>query len=119
MAAGLLARALRCVVLLKGQGTIVTDGVHYYRNQTGNPAMATAGSGDVLTGVISALIGQGMPTFDAAVLAAHLHGLAGDLWAAEHGDAGMLATELAGLIPAAMLTHRANPGARRAGPGGR
>jgi NAD(P)H-hydrate epimerase len=118
-AAGELARALRCVVLLKGQGTIVSDGAHFYRNQTGNPAMAAAGSGDVLTGIVAGLIAQGMPTFDATILAAHLHGLAGDIWAAEHGHAGLLAMELAGLIPSAMQAHRADETARRAGPRGR
>jgi len=59
------------VVLLKGQGTVVTDGRRLYVNQTGNAGMATGGSGDVLTGLLAALVAQGMGGFDAAVLAAH------------------------------------------------
>ena len=54
------------MVLLKGHGTLVTDGARLYRNTTGNPGMATGGSGDVLTGLIAALIGQGLAPFDAA-----------------------------------------------------
>lgn len=119
LAAGALARALSAVVVLKGQHSIVTDGAHFYINQTGNPAMATAGSGDVLTGIISGLIAQGMPTFDAAVLGAHLHGMAGDLWAQEHGHAGLLAMELTQLLPAAMQAHNHDAKTKRLGPRGR
>jgi ADP-dependent NAD(P)H-hydrate dehydratase len=118
-AAGALARALSAVVVLKGQHSVVTDGTHFYLNQTGNPAMATAGSGDVLTGVISGLIAQGLPTLDAAILGAHLHGLAGDLWAADHGDAGLLAMELTGRLPAAMHAHNRDAKTKRLGPRGR
>lgn len=68
----------KCVVLLKGSKTIVTDGDKVYINTTGNPGMASGGSGDVLTGIITSLIGQGYNIFDAAALGAFLHGSAGD-----------------------------------------
>ena len=63
--------------------------------------MATGGSGDVLTGLITALIGQGLPAFDAAQLGVHLHGLAGDLAAAELSQPGMIASDLPRFLPAA------------------
>ena len=74
-----LAQKTKTTVALKGAGTVVTDGKKVYINKTGNPGMATAGSGDVLTGVITALIGQGTNSFDAAVLGVYIHGLAGDI----------------------------------------
>lgn len=98
-AAAKLARAHRGVVLLKGRHTVVTDGERMYINQTGNPALATAGSGDVLTGLIAALCAQGAPTFDAAVLGAYLHGLAADRWAQRHGRSGLRAMDLADELP--------------------
>ncbi len=67
----------KLVVVLKGQHTLVTDGVTVYRNDTGTPAMATGGSGDVLTGIITALICQGLSPRDAAHLGVHAHGAAG------------------------------------------
>jgi NAD(P)H-hydrate epimerase len=100
-AAAELARAHRGTVLLKGRHTVVTDGDRLYVNQTGNPALATAGSGDVLTGLIAALIAQGMTGFDAAVLGAHLHGLAADRWAGQHGPRGLRAPDLADALPGA------------------
>ncbi len=90
-----LAQKLNAVVLLKGRHTLVSDGVRLFQNHTGNPVLATAGSGDVLTGAIASLIGQGMSPFDAACLGAHLHGHAADRWRDAHGDRGMLARELA------------------------
>jgi hydroxyethylthiazole kinase-like uncharacterized protein yjeF len=98
-AAAKLAKAHHSVVLLKGRHTVVTDGQRLYVNQTGNPALATAGSGDVLTGLIASLIGQGLPAFDAAVLGAHLHGQAGDNWAKQHGRSGLRATDIADELP--------------------
>ncbi len=82
------------IVVLKGQGTVVTDGDRVAINRTGNPGMATGGSGDVLTGLIASLLAQGMPAFEAAQLGAHLHGLAGDLAAAKLSQPGLIASDL-------------------------
>ncbi len=101
-AAKQLADRLQATVILKGAGSVITDGKHVSINQTGNACLATAGTGDVLTGVAASLLAQGMTPFDAAVLAAHLHGLAGDLWRDQQGKAGLLATELADLLPKVM-----------------
>jgi ADP-dependent NAD(P)H-hydrate dehydratase len=89
------------VVLVKGAGTVVTDGRRVYRNTTGNPGMATGGSGDVLTGVVGALLAQGLAPFDAAVLGAWVHGRAGDLAAAALGQTGLTAADLPEYLPAA------------------
>lgn len=101
-AAAALARATHAVVLLKGKHSIVTDGTRIYRNTTGNPALSTAGTGDVLTGLIAGLIAQGARAFDAAVLGAYLHGDAADHWADTHGPRGLLAMELAHALPNAI-----------------
>jgi len=99
-AAEQLARRLGCVVVLKGAGTVVTDGIRTNVNETGNVVLATAGTGDVLTGVIASIVAQvsrggGDPDlFDCARLGVHLHGLAADLWAAERGFTGMTAADL-------------------------
>ncbi len=82
------------VVVLKGARTVVTDGQSAVVNTTGNSGMATGGSGDVLTGIVAALCGQGMAAFDAAVAAVHVHGLAGDLCAEELSERGMIASDL-------------------------
>jgi len=105
-AAGQLALAKRAVVVLKGPGTVVSDGMRCYVNPTGNPALATAGSGDVLTGLIAGLMAQGLGGFDAAVLGVYLHGWAADAWAQRHGTSGLLAMELAGELPAVMQALR-------------
>lgn len=91
----------RVVVLLKGHRTVITDGRRSAHNQTGNPGMATGGSGDVLTGVIAALIGQGLAPFEAARLGAHVHGLAGDLAAAKLGMTSLIASDIVAYLPAA------------------
>lgn len=96
-----LARRTKTVVVLKGAGTVVTDAEKLYVNQTGNPGMATAGSGDVLTGVITALAGQGMSNFDAAVCGVYVHGLAGDIAAEELGQVSLIATDIIDALPAA------------------
>jgi ADP-dependent NAD(P)H-hydrate dehydratase len=92
--AGQLARRTESVVVLKGAGTVVSDGQRAFVNKTGNPGMATAGSGDVLTGVITALIAQGLDNFDAAVLGVHVHGLAGDIAAERIGQVSLIATDI-------------------------
>ena len=95
------ADSSKCVFVLKGHQTLVTDGKQNYVNQTGNPGMATAGSGDVLTGVITSLLGQGMEAFDAAKAGVYMHGLAGDLGAAELGQPSLIATDLIDYLPQA------------------
>lgn len=87
------------VVVLKGAHTVVADSNRVYVNQTGNSGMATGGAGDVLTGVIAALIGQQLSAFDAAVLGTHLHGLAGDFAAEELGRISLTATDLIDFLP--------------------
>ncbi len=82
------------VLLLKGDGTVVTDGKKVYINTTGNPGMATGGTGDVLTGLIAALLGQKLEPFAAAQLGAHVHGLAGDLARDELGEVCLIASDL-------------------------
>ncbi len=123
-----LARRLGCVVVLKGPGTVVSDGINTWTNTTGNVALATAGTGDVLTGVIAALIAQhyiahqtggsapraaehpnALSLYDCARLGVYLHGLAADRWAARHGAAGMLAMDLADEIPDAIAQMRPAP----------
>jgi ADP-dependent NAD(P)H-hydrate dehydratase len=88
------ARKHNIVLLLKGSGTVITDGHRLAINDTGNSGMATGGAGDVLTGLIAALLAQGMPAFEAAQLAAHLHGLAGDLAADALSQPGLIASDL-------------------------
>ena len=97
------ARVTNCVVVLKGHQSLVAepDG-HVYVNPTGNPGMATGGMGDVLSGMIGALLARGTDPVDAACVAVYLHGLAGDLLADDLGsDTGLTATELADRIPRA------------------
>lgn len=98
------ARAYQVVILLKGAHTaIATPDGNCYFNTTGNPGMATGGSGDVLTGIITALLAQGYPPKDAALLGAYLHGLAGDLAAAEQGEHALTAGDLVAYLGAAAL----------------
>lgn len=84
----------RVIVLLKGAGTVITDGTRVAVNTTGNSGMGTGGTGDVLTGLITALLCQGLDAFAAARLGAHLHGLAGDLAAADLSQPGLIASDL-------------------------
>jgi ADP-dependent NAD(P)H-hydrate dehydratase len=90
------------VAVLKGHGTIVTDGRRMYVNTTGNPGMATAGAGDVLTGMLAALAASGMPAFEAAVLAVWAHGRAGDLAADKRGILGLTALDILDCVPQAL-----------------
>lgn len=101
-AAAALADDLGCVVLLKGHETCVTDGTDGYINPTGNSGMAVGGSGDVLAGVITALLGAGLPPLEAAACGAWLHGAAGDRCAAELGQYGMLPTDMLSALPRLM-----------------
>ncbi len=96
-----LAQKTKTVITLKGAGTVVTDGQRVYINKTGNPGMATAGSGDVLTGVITALAGQGLSDFDAAVLGVYIHGLAGDIAAEKIGQVSLMTTDIIDTLPEA------------------
>jgi NAD(P)H-hydrate epimerase len=91
------------IVLLKGHRTVITDGHRFAINQTGNPGMATGGTGDVLTGIITALLCQGISPFDAARLGAHVHGLAGDLAAEELGQVSLIASDLIEYLPKAFI----------------
>ncbi|HYN08591.1 MAG TPA: NAD(P)H-hydrate dehydratase [Vicinamibacterales bacterium] len=98
------AAAHRVCVVLKGHRTVIAspDGKTYI-NMTGNPGMATGGTGDVLTGAIAAWIGQLGDVEKATTLAVHLHGLAGDLAAADQGEVGMIAGDVAARLGAAVL----------------
>lgn len=92
------------ICLLKGPGTLVTDGKHFFENSTGNPAMATAGMGDVLTGIIASLWAQQsnknvFTGVQAASIGAYLHGLAGDLALKQYPERTLLASDLADLMP--------------------
>jgi ADP-dependent NAD(P)H-hydrate dehydratase / NAD(P)H-hydrate epimerase len=99
------ATALNIVIILKGHYTAVVtpDGsVHF--NSTGNPGMATGGSGDVLTGIITGLLAQGYNSKEAAMLSVYLHGLAGDIAATTHSQQGMKAGDIINSLGSAWLT---------------
>jgi len=96
-----VAETTQAVIALKGAGTVVTDGRRLYVNTTGNPGMATAGAGDVLTGVTTALMGQGLSSFDAMVLGVYVHGLAGDIAAGRLGQISLMATDIIDALPEA------------------
>jgi NAD(P)H-hydrate epimerase len=89
------------VLVLKGYGTVVTDGRRVFQNTTGNAGMATGGTGDVLTGMIAALLGQHLEPFAAAQLGVHLHGLAGDLARDDLGMVSLIASDLLDFLPQA------------------
>ncbi len=101
------ARLSGAVVVLKGAITLVCDGERLYQNSTGNPGMATGGTGDVLTGIIAALIGQGLKTFEAACLGVYLHGFAGDVVASKLGVWSLIASDLINELPKAFTHHAA------------
>jgi NAD(P)H-hydrate epimerase len=99
--AGQFAQEHGIVLVLKGHRTVVTDGRRMYVNTTGNPGMATGGTGDILTGLIAALVGQGLEPIAAAQLGVHLHGLAGDLARDQLGETSLIASDLLEFLPRA------------------
>ena len=94
-----MARNTGCILVLKGPGTVITDGQAAYINPTGNPGMAVGGSGDVLAGIIGAFLGQGMGALEAAACGVFVHGLAGDICAGEMGQYGMLPSDMIRVLP--------------------
>lgn len=89
-----LANKYQACCVLKGAGTIISDGSQSFVCSDGNPGMASGGMGDVLTGIIAALLAQGLPALQATVYGVCLHGAAADKLAAQYGQRGMLATDL-------------------------
>jgi hydroxyethylthiazole kinase-like uncharacterized protein yjeF len=101
------AMKYRIVLVLKGHRTVVADPQgNVYVNKTGNPGMATAGSGDVLSGIIGAFIGQGLPLFEAARLGVYLHGKAGDWGANEKSQISLIASDIIDMLPKVMRHNR-------------
>jgi len=94
----------KLILVLKGHRTLITDGRRVAMNSTGNSGMATGGCGDVLTGLIAALLAQKMDPFEAAQLGVHLHGLAGDLAAKSLSEPGLIASDLPRWLGLAWLT---------------
>lgn len=109
------AAAVDAVIVLKGAGTLVVDPRFQARNATGNPGMATAGTGDVLTGVTAALLAQGLEPFAAARLAAWVHGRAGDAAAEDLGQVSMTARDLLDRLHVGFRAARASDGPRPPG----
>jgi NAD(P)H-hydrate epimerase len=110
------AREHGIILALKGAGTVVTDGDRVYVNPSGNPGMATGGTGDVLTGMAAGLLGQGLEPFSALQLAVFVHGLAGDMAARAKGELSMTAEDVLDCVPQAFIVcmkagHEADPAA--------
>jgi len=97
------AKANGVLLVLKGQGTVVTDGEQVYVNRTGNPGMASGGMGDVLTGLIAGLLCQGLCPLDAARLAVFVHGLAGDVAACRVGELSLIAEDVLDCVPDVLM----------------
>ena len=97
-----MSQQLGVITLLKGHETVITDGSTVYINETGNPGMAVGGCGDVLSGMIVSLLGQGLPPLEAAACAAWLHGAAGDVCAKQIGQYGMLPSDMLNVLPRLM-----------------
>lgn len=96
------AKDFSCIAVLKGASTLIAVGEELFINPTGNPGMATGGSGDVLSGIIGALIARGYTPKEAAVVGTYLHGLAGDLAAKKFGKISMIAGDIIDFIPEAI-----------------
>ena len=94
-----LAKNLGVIVVHKGHRTVISDGESVYVNPTGNPGMAVGGCGDVLAGMITALVGQGIAPLKAAAFGAWLHGAAGDICARDIGQYGMLPSDMLTVLP--------------------
>ena len=94
-----IAERTNSIILLKGSQTVITDGYRHFLNLTGNPGMATGGSGDVLAGIIVSLLGQGVEPVLATACGAWLHGAAGDICAEEIGQYGMLPQDMINVLP--------------------
>ena len=97
-----LAKKFGVTVVLKGFKTVVCNEKETFVNPTGNPGMATGGSGDVLSGVIGSLIAQGLSSYNGAVLGVYLHGLSGDLAKEDKGEMGLIASDIAENLPYAI-----------------
>lgn len=102
--AGRLYEKYKSVILLKGHETLIYNGNEFYVNLTGNPGMATAGSGDVLTGIIAAILGRGVSAIDAAKAGSYVHGLAGDFAAEEKGYYSVIARDIIDALPRAITS---------------
>ena len=97
-----LAAYLQSYIIIKGSwSTVVTPEGNCYFNPTGNPGMATAGSGDVLTGILLSLLSQGYSQEDASRLGVYVHGLAGDIAAQQKGEIGMTSSDIVEALPIA------------------
>jgi len=97
--ADLFASKYGVTIVLKGAYTVISGKGKTYINPTGNPGMASAGVGDVLTGIIASLIGQGVDPFEAAVAGAYVHGMAGNLAVSIKGEHGIIASDIIDSIP--------------------
>ncbi|MCM8759996.1 MAG: NAD(P)H-hydrate dehydratase [Candidatus Omnitrophica bacterium] len=96
------AKKYNVMLVLKGYRTVVADGSNIFINKTGNPGMATAGSGDVLAGIIGSLIVQGFSLWESATMGVYLHGLAGDLAAKKIGEYSLIAGDIIDFLPQAI-----------------
>ena len=92
------------IIVMKGAPTYIIDGEKIYQNTTGNPALATAGSGDVLTGIITSLLAQNYKPINAAILGVYLHGLTADIALPETGHQSFIASDIINYLGKAFLT---------------
>ncbi|MDG1872064.1 MAG: NAD(P)H-hydrate dehydratase, partial [Flavobacterium sp.] len=92
------------IVVMKGAPTVVIDGDAVYKNSTGNAALATAGSGDVLTGIITSLVAQSYEPIIAAILGVYLHGLTADIALPKTGRHAFIASDIIKYLGEAFLT---------------
>ncbi len=88
------AMLLQCIIILKGEKTFITDGIHHFENTTGNAGLAKGGSGDALTGMLTALLAQGYTPLHAACMGVYLHGLAADITLASQSEESMMITDV-------------------------